>query len=115
MREGSWTGIEGVVTEDYAMIISMGTIYDRSRENLFPADQLCIKMRRKLLRAARDLQGGSEPFMLQPEETRRLHGGHHSALLVDTSKWHEMMPGNLAFRVQENSAAKKKTRPAPPL
>ncbi len=62
----SFSGIDGVIPEDIALTISMGPIVDRSRENLVPADQLVIRMRRRLLRAARDLREGSSPRCWDP-------------------------------------------------
>jgi hypothetical protein len=38
------------------MIVSMGPIYDRTREHLGTTDQMVIATRRKLIRAARQLR-----------------------------------------------------------
>jgi phthalate 4,5-dioxygenase len=101
----SFTGIAGTVPEDLAMTMSMGPIFDRSRENLVPADQLVIRMRRRLLQAARELQDGDEPFMLAPEDTINLGGRWR--LLSDPSRWQEtLMPTHEPFRVVKSSAAK---------
>src|SRR5262249_27336808 len=65
----SFPGIEGVAPEDFAVTLSMGPIYDRTRENLvLPADRMVIALRRRLLEAARDLEGGVEPHHLESEE-----------------------------------------------
>ena len=95
----SFTGIEGSHLEDLAMILSMGRIYDRSRENLVPADQLVIRMRRRLLQAARDLQVGTEPFQLNPEDAGKI--GSRWGLVDDPSNWQELtVPGNVPFRIK---------------
>lgn len=100
----AFTGIEGVVPEDIAMTVSMGPVYDRSRENLVPADQLVIRMRRRMLQAARDLQTGVEPRILKPEETINLGGD--GALLSDPTRWQELLvPGNMPFRIIRREAA----------
>jgi nitrite reductase/ring-hydroxylating ferredoxin subunit len=92
-----FTGVEGVVPEDIAVVLSMGPIFDRSRENLVPADQLVIRMRKRMLQAARDLQLGREPFMLAPEEARKLGG--NPRLMDDPSNWQEVvLPGNAPYR-----------------
>jgi hypothetical protein len=94
----SFTGIEGVVPEDYACAISMGPIYDRSHEHLAPADQLIVQMRRRMLRAARELESGTEPYMLKPEESLILSGKMN--VLPENVQWQEfLVPNNMPFRV----------------
>ena len=96
----SFTGLgPGVVVEDIAMTSSMGSIYDRTRENLVPADQLVIRMRRRMLQAVRDLESGIEPFHLTPEETIRL--GSEWQLVANRADWPETMPGNEPFRIAD--------------
>ncbi|HEX6511130.1 MAG TPA: Rieske 2Fe-2S domain-containing protein [Chloroflexota bacterium] len=58
MKAGSWTGIEGVNSQDFAMVESMGPIYDRSREHLAATDVAIIRFRRLMLALARS---GSAP------------------------------------------------------
>jgi hypothetical protein len=55
----SYTGIRGIRQQDMAMTETMGTIYDRSHEHLGTTDQLIIRMRRKLISAARALRDQS--------------------------------------------------------
>jgi phenylpropionate dioxygenase-like ring-hydroxylating dioxygenase large terminal subunit len=61
-RTRNYTGITGSGTEDYAMAESMGPIMDRTKEHLGTADVGIILRRRALLRMARDLQRGIEPY-----------------------------------------------------
>src|SRR5271170_469787 len=88
----SFTGIQGVMPEDAACTNSMGTIYDRSREHLVPADQLVIRMRKRMLQVAQELQSGKEPYMLTPEESGRLGAG--MSLASDPAQWRETMVSN---------------------
>ena len=60
-RTESYSGIVGVRAQDAAMVESAGPIVDRSLEHLGTSDTAVIRMRRLLLRAARDLQQGIEP------------------------------------------------------
>jgi phenylpropionate dioxygenase-like ring-hydroxylating dioxygenase large terminal subunit len=61
-RMESYTGIEGVVIEDVAMTESMGPIIDRTQEHLGVADSYMIRIRRRLLAAARALaESGQVP------------------------------------------------------
>jgi phthalate 4,5-dioxygenase oxygenase subunit len=60
-REVSYTGIRGIAQQDMAVTESMGAIYDRSHEHLGTTDASIIRMRRMLIKAARDLANGTEP------------------------------------------------------
>jgi phenylpropionate dioxygenase-like ring-hydroxylating dioxygenase large terminal subunit len=57
----SFTGIDGVNTQDRAIQESMGRIVDRSREHLGPADKAVIQARRLLLQAVRTVAESGTP------------------------------------------------------
>jgi hypothetical protein len=57
----TFSGIEGVNTQDRAVQESMGPIVDRSEEYLGPADKAIIAMRRLLLQAVKTVQSGGDP------------------------------------------------------
>src|SRR5262249_31536333 len=57
----TFSGIEGINTQDRAVQESMGSIVDRSREYLGPADKAIITTRRLLLQAIKDVQAGGDP------------------------------------------------------
>lgn len=56
-----YTGIENIGVQDQAMTDSMGAITDRSREHLSHSDIMIARTRRRLLRAARDLENNGTP------------------------------------------------------
>jgi hypothetical protein len=60
-KTDTFTGIEGVNTQDRAVQESMGPIVDRSQEYLGPADKAIIAMRRLLLAAVRTVGAGGDP------------------------------------------------------
>jgi hypothetical protein len=61
-RLRSFTGIDSDnADQDMAITESMGAIYDRTREHLATTDLAIIRMRRRLINAARDLARGIEP------------------------------------------------------
>ncbi len=62
----SFTGIEGINTQDRAIQESMGPIVDRSREHLGPADKAVIQARRLLLEAVRTVGAGGTPRGVGP-------------------------------------------------
>jgi hypothetical protein len=57
----SYTGIMGIGDQDHAVVESMGDIYDRSREHLGTSDLMVIRLRRLLLKWARELQEHGTP------------------------------------------------------
>lgn len=104
MREGSFTGVHGVIPEDSFVALSMGPVLDRSHEHLVPADALVIRVRRRLLQAARDLQAGVEPQMLGPGDLG--HIGGWPQLLPDPNRWRsEIVPGHEPYRRGNTLAA----------
>ncbi len=62
MKRGHHTGFpQHLGTEDFAMFMSQGPIYDRSEEQLCSADGAVIRVRQLLLRAAREFAAGKPP------------------------------------------------------
>ena len=62
----SFTGIDGINTQDRAIQESMGPIVDRSREHLGPADRAVIQARRLLLEAVKTVEDGGTPRAVAP-------------------------------------------------
>ena len=64
-----FSGLPGLWTQDSGMQQSMGAIYDRTKEHLGSADTAQIRIRRRLLGAARQLQerGTPPPGIDKPE------------------------------------------------
>ncbi|MCZ6874879.1 MAG: Rieske 2Fe-2S domain-containing protein [bacterium] len=62
----TFTGIDGINTQDRALQETMGRIVDRSKEHLGPADRAIIQTRRLLLQAVKTVQEGGQPPGLQP-------------------------------------------------
>jgi phthalate 4,5-dioxygenase oxygenase subunit len=58
MKNGNWSGIRGVSSQDFAMVESMGPIYDRTREHLGTTDVAIIRFRRWMMQTARALAEG---------------------------------------------------------
>ncbi len=60
-RHETFTGIDGINTQDRAVQEGMGPIVDRSKEHLGPADRAIIATRRLLLDAVKTVQAGGNP------------------------------------------------------
>jgi hypothetical protein len=65
-RSESYSGIDGVNTQDRAIQESMGRIVDRSKEYLGAADKAIIQTRRLLLKAVRTVAAGGTPDGVPP-------------------------------------------------
>lgn len=76
-RNGSYTGITGVVMQDLAIIESMGAITERAKEHLVASDAMVARTRRALLAAARGFQdeGTPPPLVDQPWMTLAARSG----------------------------------------
>jgi len=73
-RNFSYTGIKTFPLQDIAMMENQwGPIADREQEHLTSSDYMIIKVRRRLLKAARDLQEGIEPTEPWHPEIYRMH------------------------------------------
>lgn len=57
----TFTGIDGINTQDRAVQESMGPVVDRSQEHLGPADRAIIVMRRLILQAIKTVEEGGDP------------------------------------------------------
>lgn len=59
MKNGSFTGIRGIVHQDIAMWETMGVKADRTRERLGASDLAIVEFRRRMVAAAREFQSVS--------------------------------------------------------
>jgi hypothetical protein len=62
----TFTGIDGINTQDRGIQESMGRIVDRSKEHLGPADKAIIQARRLLLAAVKTVRDGGTPRGINP-------------------------------------------------
>ena len=85
-RNEDYTGIAGIHTQDQAITESMGTIYDRTQEHLGSSDTMVIRVRRRLMDAARALaETGALPRSIDhPEVYRQRSGG---VILAEDADW----------------------------
>jgi phthalate 4,5-dioxygenase len=82
-RTASYTGIFGVNDQDRAIQESMAPIYDRRREHLGTADGAVIAARRNLLKLAKDLEQGIEPWLATHPEAYRVRSMDVNTTLAD--------------------------------
>jgi phthalate 4,5-dioxygenase oxygenase subunit len=71
-KNQTFTGIEGINTQDMALQEGMGSIVDRSKEHLGTSDRAIIAMRQLLMEALDVAERGEEPRGLDPQAYRRV-------------------------------------------
>ncbi len=76
-RGDSFTGIDAIDIEDIAMTELMGPVFDRTGEHLGSTDMAVIRLRRRLLTAAKALaeEGRTPPGVDDPEVYQQRSGG----------------------------------------
>jgi phthalate 4,5-dioxygenase oxygenase subunit len=90
----SYTGIRGIRQQDMAMTETMGPIYDRSHEHLGTTDAFIIRVRRRLIAAAKALRDeGIVPSQVDHPEVYRQRSGE--MVLSRSQTWWD---GYLALR-----------------
>jgi phenylpropionate dioxygenase-like ring-hydroxylating dioxygenase large terminal subunit len=78
-RTKSFTGIDGIHTQDQTVTESMGGIVDRALENLSPADIAIVRNRRMLLNTVRAFEGGVRPASADdPKLFAEVRGGYYT-------------------------------------
>lgn len=80
----SFSGIQGIGTQDMACQESMGPIYDRTKEHLGISDIGIIRMRRIMLRAARNLLDGKDIPGMDPSIPHHLIRCEEKLIPLDT-------------------------------
>lgn len=88
----TFTGIEGINTQDQAVQESMGAIVDRSRERLAASDMAIVAARRMLLGAADIVSDGGDPPGLS-ESYYRLRA--IDSILPAGAVWQEALAGEM--------------------
>ena len=83
----SFTGIDGINTQDRAIQEGMGPVVDRSREHLGPADRAIIQARRLLLEAVKVVGEGGTPRGIEPTYATQSAA---EAVLPREADWRDM-------------------------
>lgn len=92
-RNRTFTGIEGIGIQDYAVQEGMGKITDRSTEHLGSSDAAIITARSLLLEAMDDVKAGKVPRGLEPNSHRDVRPV--DSFLAPGEAWRSAMFGEL--------------------
>jgi phenylpropionate dioxygenase-like ring-hydroxylating dioxygenase large terminal subunit len=95
-RAHSFTGIEGINTQDTALQEGMGPIVDRTKEHLGTTDRAIIAMRQLLLEATRAVETGGAPRGVDPQAYRTVRPVDH--LIAAGLDWRTALAGELAAK-----------------
>lgn len=87
-RTKTFTGIEGINTQDFALQTGMGPIVDRSTEALGSTDMAIQMARRMLLEATDAVERGDDPVGAEPESHRLARGA--DMLVPKGSAWRDV-------------------------
>lgn len=88
-RTKTFTGIEGVNTQDFALQIGMGPVVDRTLEHAGSTDRAIVAARRLLLEAADEVAAGRPPRGTDPEDYREVRAG--DAIAPRGVPWRDFM------------------------
>ena len=87
-RTKTFTGIEGINTQDFALQTGMGPIVDRSAEALGSTDMAIQTARRMLLEAADEVEADRDPVGIEPESHRLPRGA--DLMVPHGSDWRDV-------------------------
>jgi phthalate 4,5-dioxygenase oxygenase subunit len=93
-RRESWSGLRGLEQEDATISLSMGPIYDRSREHIVPADRAVIRARRLLFESMRRVERGEDAIGAFPAtDFTRLNAPDQNISIND--RWQILVPDHV--------------------
>ena len=95
-RTKTFTGIDGVNTQDFAIQEGMGPIVDRSKEYLGSTDRAIVTLRRMLLDAVAAVERGERPPGADPATHRGIRP--YDGLVPPGADWRQTFGDNLACK-----------------
>jgi len=90
MKNGDWTGIEGIPTQDMAMWESMGPISDRSQDHPGSSDLAVAQFRRMMVAAAKKMQDGGPALGTTEPHTPHVDLASFEGVVPKTTDWREL-------------------------
>jgi hypothetical protein len=68
----NWSGLRGLEQEDAVISLSMGPVFDRSKEHLVAADRAVMRLRRRIIENIKRVQDGEQPLGVHLRDLTRL-------------------------------------------
>jgi phthalate 4,5-dioxygenase len=103
MKEGNFTGIEGIPNQDMAMWTSMGRIVDRSKEILGASDLAIVEFRRLMIEAARLVQAGGPALGTTEPRIPQVAIASYQGIVPKTTDWRELGSGSASAEAKKAS------------
>jgi phthalate 4,5-dioxygenase oxygenase subunit len=95
-KTSTYTGIEGLNTQDFALQEGMGTIADRTKENLGSSDKAILSMRNVLLAATQAVERGERPGGTDPAAYRAVRP--FDGMVPAGAEWRDVLASELTAR-----------------
>ncbi|MDT2023272.1 Rieske 2Fe-2S domain-containing protein [Methylocella sp. CPCC 101449] len=95
-KSETYTGIEGINTQDFALQEGMGPIVDRSLEHLGSSDKAIVAMRRLMLEAVTDVEEGRRPKGADPKIHAQIRP--YDGFMQTNDNWKEVFAAELTPR-----------------
>ncbi len=111
MAHGSFTGIDGIPTQDIAMWEGMGSIADRTSERLGASDIAVVRWRRLMIDAARAHSAGGSPLGLAEPRVAQSRIAAFEGIVPKTVDWRTL--GTSAEERAAYPEAQVKPHPGP--
>ena len=104
MKQGDWTGIEGIPTQDMAMWESMGPISDRSQDHPGSSDLAVAQFRRMMVAAAKKMQDGGPALGTTEPHVPHVELASFEGVVPKTTDWRELgvTPGRTESALARN-------------
>jgi phthalate 4,5-dioxygenase len=91
LKEGKFSGFHSFTQEDAAVILSAGSIKDRTKETLAPADAAVMRYYRMLIQLAQGVAAGGKPVGVDADPMR-ITG--RNASVPHGADWRSLVPGH---------------------
>jgi phthalate 4,5-dioxygenase oxygenase subunit len=90
MQRGHFSGFpQHLATEDFAMFVSQGPIFDRSKEQLCAADAAIVRVRQMILDSVKEFMQGRPPYLARNDALDYKQVVSFGAELASGVKWQE--------------------------
>jgi phthalate 4,5-dioxygenase len=87
-----WSGLSGIAVEDWVIAISMGPVYDRTKEHVVAADRAVMHLRARLLESVHRNEAGGDPIGVGIDYSRARP--HFDTTISADAPWQDLVPGN---------------------
>ena len=92
MKNGSFTGIDGIPNQDLAMWVGMGPIVDRSKDVLGASDRAIVEFRELMSGAAREMQASNQALGAGENRPDQTQIASFEGVIEKSVDWRTLQP-----------------------